>query len=94
MKAYKILNIIGLILGIIGVTLIFIWGPPQPQLEKGIGIGLEDNTPIDDSGKTVRQYNEEINNKRKCYKIMSKVGLFLVFLGFVFQLWATLLPDN
>ena len=89
MSCTKILNTIGLILGLVGVVLIFIWGPPQPQLDEGVNLGLEDNTPIDESGKTVREYNEEVKNKRRRHKIMSSIGLGLIFFGFGFQLWAT-----
>ncbi len=84
----KILNTIGLLLGIVGVIIIFIWGPPQPTLEEGIGLGLEDNTPINESGKTVKQHNGEIRQKRKRYNRLSRTGLVLVFLGFLFQLFA------
>jgi hypothetical protein len=49
----KILNTIGLVFGLVGVVIIFIWGPPQPQLEEGVGRGLENDTPIDENGKTV-----------------------------------------
>lgn len=84
----QILNSLGLILGLIGVLFIFIWGPPQPNLEEGIGMGLEDGTPIDSSGKTVKQHDEEIKAKRKKYNLMSRIGLTLVFIGFLFQLLA------
>jgi hypothetical protein len=89
MNSGKILNTIGLVLGLVGVIMIFIWGPPQPQLDEGIGLGLEDNTPIDDSGKTVREFNEEVRIKRRRHNLMSRVGLGLIFFGFIFQLWGT-----
>ena len=63
MNNSKSLNTIGLALGLIGVIIIFIWGPPQPILEEGIKLGLEDNTPIDDNGKTVKEHNEETTKK-------------------------------
>jgi hypothetical protein len=85
----KILNTIGLVFGLVGVIIIFIWGPPQPQLDEGIGLGLEDNTPIDESGKTVREHNVEVRIKRRQHNLMSRVGLGLIFFGFIFQLWAT-----
>ncbi|WP_286730978.1 MULTISPECIES: hypothetical protein [unclassified Thiomonas] len=50
------LNTIGLALGMLGVALIFVWGPPQPQLEEGVGIGLEDGTPLG-NGLTVAQHD-------------------------------------
>lgn len=47
----KILNTVGLIIGIIGVIFIFIWGHPQPNLNAGFFINLENSTPIDTSAK-------------------------------------------
>jgi hypothetical protein len=85
----KTLNTIGLILGLIGVLLIFVWGPPQPNLEEGIGLGLEDGTPIDSTGKTVKEYNDEVLQKKIKHNIMSRLGLGLIFIGFLFQIWAT-----
>jgi hypothetical protein len=75
----KIVNTIGLVLGIVGVVFIFIWGPPQPQLEPGISIGLEDATPIDNTGKTVAENNKEVNNRRRIHEVMSQLGL--IFMG-------------
>jgi len=89
MLCYKILNSLGLILGLIGVMFIFFWGPPQPNLEIGIGIGLEDNTPIDKSGKTVKEHNDETKTKRKFYNKMSRLGLAFIFIGFLIQLIST-----
>lgn len=90
----KILNTIGLIIGIVGVIFIFIWGPPQPNLNQGISIGLEDATPIDASGKTVAQQNEEIKKENKKYDRNSKIGLVLIMIGFGLQLIAIWLPDR
>lgn len=89
MTNYQIINSTGLVLGIAGVILIFIWGPPQPQLEEGINVGASEDTPIDDSGKTVKEFNEEIRIKRRKYNLFSRFGLGLIFWGFILQLWAT-----
>jgi hypothetical protein len=35
------LNTIGLVLGIAGVLIIFRWGPPQPDFDEGVSLGLE-----------------------------------------------------
>jgi hypothetical protein len=88
MKSIQILNSIGLGLGMIGVVILFIFGPPQPALESGVSLGLEDGTPIDASGKTVAEYNREVEKRRRKHSILSKMGLGLIFLGFAFQLWA------
>ena len=88
MKSAQVLNSIGLGVGMVGVIILFIFGPPQPTLESGMSVGLEDATPIHGSGRTVASYNQEIEKARNTHSIMSKVGLALIFLGFGFQLWA------
>jgi len=85
----QVLNTVGLSIGIIGVLFIFIWGPPQPNLESGISLGLEDNTPIDETGRTVADHNRETDARRKRNLVMSRVGLGLVLIGFACQIWAT-----
>lgn len=87
-------NVIGLVLGIVGVVLIFIWGPPQPNLHTGISLGIEDATPIDDTGKTVADHNREVEALRRRHIILSRLGLALIGLGFAFQLAATWLPSS
>ena len=83
----KALSTIGLILGMIGVILIFIWGPPQPSFEQGGSIGLEDGTRLP-NGKTVAENNADIAAREKRHKIMSRIGLAFVGLSFALQLWA------
>jgi hypothetical protein len=89
----RLLNTIGLALGIIGVLFLFVWGPPQPSFETGVPLGLEDATPLDGSGKTVAEHNRQIEAKRKFYTNMSRVGLCLILVGFALQLWAVWLPE-
>lgn len=81
------LNTIGLVLGLVGVGLIFVWGPPQPQLDEGVGLGLEDGTPLG-NGLTVAQHNVNVRRRRLRHKVLSRVGLGLVFIGFLLQLFA------
>ena len=88
----QIANTVGLLLGVVGVVLIFVWGPPQPNLETGISLGLEDATPIDDTGKTVADHNREVEARRRRHIILSRVGLALIGIGFLFQLLAAWLP--
>jgi hypothetical protein len=87
----QIVNTTGLSLSIIGVVLIFIWGPPQPELSQGAGIGLEDNTPLS-SGLTVAQDNARKARLTLRHEILSRAGLGLILVGFILQLWATWLP--
>jgi hypothetical protein len=84
----QLLNSIGLALGMIGVGIIFKFGPPQPNLEPGVGVGLEDQTPLPD-GSTVAEHDREIEKLRRRHLFWSRTGLGLVFFGFTFQLWAT-----
>jgi hypothetical protein len=84
----QLLNTVGLVLGMIGVVIIFFYGPPQPNLESGVSIGLEDGTPLPE-GRTEAQYNEDVEKLRSRHSFMSKAGLVFVFLGFALQLWGT-----
>ena len=82
------LNTVGLALNIAGVILVFFYGFPQPTHEEGVGLGLEDGTPLSD-GRTVAEHNEDIRKTRARYMCMSRLALGLIVLGFLFQLWAT-----
>ena len=86
----KLLNTIGLVLGMLGVMVIFIFGPPQPSFEAGVSLGLSDKNILED-GCTVAEHNKEIESLKKHYSKMSKIGLILVFIGFALQLWAVCL---
>lgn len=81
-------NTVGLVLNIAGVILVFFYGFPQPTHEEGVGLGLEDGTPLSD-GRTVAEHNEDIRKTRTRYLCMSRLALGLIVLGFLFQLWAT-----
>lgn len=84
----QVLNTIGLGLGMLGVALIFIWGPPQPKLEEGVGRGLEAGTKLV-NGLTVGQHDVLIRRRRFRHTLLSRVGLGFVFVGFLFQLLST-----
>jgi hypothetical protein len=74
------LNTIGLALGIVGVLIIFIWGPPQPNFNEFIPLSLvspEAQHMVEDTKRLKRQH-----------QIMSRIGLSLVGLGFGAQLIA------
>jgi hypothetical protein len=70
------LNRIGLVLGMVGVVVIFIWGPPQPNLDTHGYLRLEQ----EDKGAIA---------ERDHYKLNSAIGLGLIGLGFAAQLVAT-----
>ncbi len=90
----EILNTIGLTLGIVGVCCLFVWGPPQPSHETGWSIGLGPQTPIDEEGRTVEESNREVEQRKRVYARLSKLGLVLLMVGFACQLVATWLPGT
>ncbi|HDY68799.1 MAG TPA: hypothetical protein ENH85_13540 [Candidatus Scalindua sp.] len=90
----KALTTIGLCLGMLGVILIFIWGPPQPNLKPGVSIELEDNNPVNETGQTVAEYNQEVIAKKATHACMSRIGLIMVFIGFTCQLISIWIPGN
>jgi len=66
----------------IGVFVIFIWGPPQPFLELGPFIGGEGGG------------DPEVLATRRLYTFMSRLGLFFLLVGFAFEAWAELVDDH
>ena len=84
----QILSTIGLLLNIAGVALLFRFGPPQPTFEQGVGLGLEDGTPLKD-GRTVAEHNAEVCKIRGQHEKWSRLALILIIIGFAFQLFAT-----
>lgn len=86
-KALKWLNTIGLMLGIAGVVIIFRWGPPQPDFDEGVSLGLTDKTPLSD-GRTVAERAEDVKRLKHWHNVMSRVGLSLIAFGFGAQLIA------
>lgn len=81
---FSITNI-GLTLNILGTIIAFFWGYPQPSHESGVGIGLEDDTPLS-NGLTVAQHNQKIAKQKKRFLFLSRLGLSLMFFGFFLQL--------
>lgn len=84
----QILNTTGLLLNIGGVALLFRFGPPQPTFEEGVGLGLEDGTPLKD-GRTVAEHNAAVGKLKRQHENLSRLALVLIMLGFVLQLFAT-----
>jgi hypothetical protein len=85
---YAWLNTIGLCVGIIGVGVIFKWGPPQPLLEGHAPLVLSDTTQLPDGG-TVAEQKNRISKLRRHFLNMSRVGLGLILVGFILQLIGT-----
>lgn len=89
MEQTQILNVIGLSLDLIGVAMLFFWAPVQPNLEEGIGLGLEDATIVD--GKTVAEHNQNKQKQKKKIHILSRIGLILIIVGFSIQIISNLI---
>ena len=87
MEQTQILNVIGLSLDLIGVAIVFFWAQLQPNLEEGIGLGLEDENVVD--GKTVLEHNKD--KQKKKIRGLSRFGLGLILIGFSIQIISNLL---
>ena len=89
MEQTQILNIIGLSLDILGVTMLLLWAPIQPNLEEGISRGLEDGTVV--GSKTVNEHNIDKRKQKKKIRCRSIVGFVLILVGFLIQIISNLL---
>ena len=72
----RILNTIGLFFGIIGVCILFVYGPPQPSFDPNQHL-------LTEAGPDVK-----ILKNQATYDFRSKVGIVLVGFSFLFQLAA------
>ena len=88
----SILNRFGLVLSILGVLLMFIFGPPQPDHNEGFGMALESATVLSD-GRTVDEHNKDVAKRKQLYSFSSKFALGLIGIGFCFQLVSTYYKD-
>lgn len=87
----KCLTITGLLFDIAGVALVWWFAFPQPNLEPGVAIEVEDDTPVGPNGETAKGMNGRTEAKRKKYKTVSTIGLALIVAGFALQLVAQLI---
>ncbi len=78
------LNTIGLSLGMIGVVLIFIWGPPQPSFEEAVFLAADSRTVFTDGTKAA-DLEEAARRRKLLHRLISRIGLVLIFVGFAFQ---------
>jgi hypothetical protein len=69
----------------VGVVIIFIWGPPQPTFDIE-GTVLIIDGPREDAIKAKQR------QQRKRHLICSRIGLGLIGVGFLLQLVATWVP--
>ncbi len=84
---HPVINSIGLVLDFVGVVILFLWGPPLPDMEGSVGIGLESGTLLREDW-TVADEEKKQQKIRKRHSVVSKVALGIVALGFLFQLIA------
>jgi hypothetical protein len=77
------LNIVGLVFDIIGVIILFYFGPPVIRLTRE---GHE-ILPYNAMDETVTRKNQA---KYRRHATMSKAGMGCILLGFAFQLWSTI----
>ena len=82
-----ILNSFGLGSDILAGIVLFFFGPPQPSLEEGVGLGLSEGTVLQ-SGITVSVHNAQVRRLRAKHLMISRVALLLLALGFFLQLVA------
>lgn len=87
MQLARVLNSAGLVLGMAGVVMLFIWGPPQPSFQDSVGLAIEPETVLVDGRKVGDMIAAEQREKRK-YEMRSRVGLGFVGVGFLVQLIA------
>jgi hypothetical protein len=80
------LNTVGLVLGMLGVVILFIWGPPQPSFDEAVPLQLE--------GPQFDRMAEDVRRLKRRYEIMSRVGLGLIGVGFFVQLVAVWRPEG
>jgi hypothetical protein len=81
----KTLNVLGLLCGIIGVIIIFIYGPPQPSFDTGIALGI--------AGPEVAQHDAQVSALRHRYETCSRIGLGFILVGFILQFVAEMLTE-
>ncbi len=84
----QILSSIGLLLAIVGTIMVFVWGLTLQQ--DSYGYGLEDGNVVSTKWGdiTVVEAREKGAQELRKHKNLSRIGLFLIGLGFLFQLWA------
>lgn len=84
---WSIINALALVIGFAGALIIFIYGPPQPNLEEGVGRRLEDGTRLA-NGMTVKEHNEAQKKLKSRHVFRSRFGIALIGASFLMQLFA------
>lgn len=84
----EIVNSVGLVANILGVTIAFFYGYPQPSHEESVGLALEEGTVFED-GTSVAGLKAMAQAQKRKYQLWSRFGLGLMGAGFILQLVAT-----
>jgi drug/metabolite transporter (DMT)-like permease len=82
----KWLNALGLVLGIIGVAMVWRWGLPQPSFERGMWLAI--------TGPVVEPHDSDVQALEAHFRHMSHLGFGLILAGFVCQLLNEVLPNS
>lgn len=80
----QILNTVGLSMGMLGVAIIYFWGPPLPDFSETVNIIWSDPP----AGSREALEIDTARARKRRHQILSGIGLGLIFLGFAIQLWA------
>ena len=79
----ELLQFLGLVLNTSGAIGLAFFNWPQPQLEGGVSLAFEDNTPFE--GTTAGEYRTRVESRRLDYKRRSGIAVAVFILGFVLQ---------
>jgi hypothetical protein len=96
----RLLNLAGLVLGMVGVLVIFKWGPPMPDLDDDpstvLSFPVTPTTAFEDgtTGQDVIDAAARRGHLKRVHSIMSRVGLGLIGLGFALQFLATIMAPS
>jgi hypothetical protein len=82
------LTVAGLAVEAVGVVIIFIWGPPQPDFSESVHLALQSRTVLRD-GTKVADIIAATKRKKLRHAILSRMGLGLIFVGISMQGWDT-----
>jgi hypothetical protein len=63
-----LLNAAGLVLGMLGVLILFFWGPPQPNFEEGVSLTLMPDDVVD--GRKISDLDRTTRRLRRRHAIM------------------------
>jgi len=78
-------------MGMVGVALIFFWGPPLPDFDDGVSIAIQPATVLAD-GTKISDIIAANQRRKMRHQVISSIGMVLIFLGFGIQMVAIWMP--